>query len=258
METDDPAKGIGATDTGATRAMPAWLRVSLVFAALLAALGIVFALDLDGYLTVQTLADNRAWLLEQVTKNMVLVVAVFVAIYAGAVALSVPGAAVLTIAGGFLFGTVLGTVYAVIGATLGAIGVFLFVKAGLGDALTTRAGTVVDRLRRGFHENALGYLLFLRLLPVFPFFAVNLAAAILNVPLRVYALATLVGIIPGSLVYSSIGAGLGFIIDEDGEANLGVIFTPEVFLPLAGLALLSLAPILYKAVKRRRAPTGTS
>lgn len=252
METDNAAGQVMTGQPSASRRMPKWLRVVLVFAVIAAAFGIVIASGIDRYLTLDALAANRAWLLEQVANNTVVVVATFIAVYAATVALSVPGAAVLTITGGFLFGTLLGALYAVIGATLGGIGIFLFVKAGLGDALTARAGSAVDRLRKGFQENALGYLLFLRLLPVFPFFVVNLAAAILGVPLRTFALATLVGIIPGSAVYSSIGNGLGFVIDGEMDADLGIIFTPDVFLPLAGLALLSLAPVAYKAVRRRR------
>jgi uncharacterized membrane protein YdjX (TVP38/TMEM64 family) len=253
METDNAVGPIASADRPGSRRVPKWLRVVLVFAAIAAALGIVLALDLDGYLTLDALAANRAWLLDRVADNAAVVVIAFIAVYAATVALSVPGAAVLTVAGGFLFGTVFGAIYAVIGATLGAVGIFLFVKAGLGDALTTRAGSAVDRLRTGFQDNAFGYLLFLRLLPVFPFFVVNLAAAILDVPLRTFTLATLIGIIPGSLIYASIGDGLGFVIDEKTEASLGAVFTPEVFLPLAGLALLSLAPIVYKAIKHRRA-----
>jgi uncharacterized membrane protein YdjX (TVP38/TMEM64 family) len=253
MERDNAAGPATLDQRAEGRSMPGWLRATLVFATIVAALGIILLLDLHRYLTIEVLAENRAWLLDQVANNAVVAIVSFVAIYAVVVALSVPGAAVLTIAGGFLFGTWLGAFYAVIGATLGAIGIFLFVKAGLGDALEARAGSTVDRLRTGFHDNALGYLLFLRLLPVFPFFAVNLAAAILGVPLRTFAFATLVGIIPGSLVYASIGNGLGFVIEEEMEADLGAIFAPEVFLPLVGLALLSLAPVVYKVVKRRRA-----
>ena len=253
METENAAGQIMTDEPVRGRSLSKWLRIALVFAVIAGALGIVLALDLDRFLTLDALAENRAWLLDQVANNAAVVATVFVAVYAVAVALSVPGAAILTITGGFLFGTVFGALYAVIGATLGAIGIFLFIKAGLGDALKTRAGSAIDRLRSGFHDNALGYLLFLRLLPVFPFFVVNLAAAVLGVPLRTFALATLVGIIPGSLVYSSIGNGLGFVIDEEMEADLGAIFAPEVILPLAALALLSLAPVIYKAVKRRRA-----
>jgi uncharacterized membrane protein YdjX (TVP38/TMEM64 family) len=252
METDDAAGRIGPAGRAGSYRVPKWLRVVLVFAAIAAALGIVLVLDLNEYLSLDALAANRARLLDQVAKNAVVVVLAFIAVYAVSVALSVPGAAVLTIAGGFLFGTALGALYAVIGATLGSIGIFLFVKTGLGDALATRAGSAVDRLRTGFQDNALGYLLFLRLLPIFPFFIVNLAAAILDVPLRTFAFATLIGIVPGSLVYASIGNGLGYVIDEKMEADLGAIFAPEVFLPLAGLALLSLAPVVYKAIKRRR------
>ena len=257
MDTEGATGDVRSLDKTPRGNFPGWARLGLIVGALLAAVGIVFALDLDGYLTVQTLADNRAWLLDQVQNNAVLVAFSFIAIYALAVAISVPGAAVLTVTGGFLFGTAFGALYAVIGATLGAIGVFIFVKAGLGDSFRTRAGSSIDRLRRGFQENALGYLLFLRLLPVFPFFVVNLAAAILGVPLRTFTLATAVGIVPGSLVYASIGNGLGFILEEEAEANLGIIFTPEVFLPLAGLALLALAPILYKAIKNRRTSGGS-
>lgn len=254
METEGATNPIAPAGRGGRRRMPKWLRVVLVFAALVAAFGLVLASGLDHYLSLDTLAANRAWLLEQVAENAIAAVVAFIAIYAAVVALSVPAAAVLTIAGGFLFGTVLGALYAVVGATLGSIAIFLFVKAGLGDALAARAGSAVDRLRKGFQENALGYLLFLRLLPVFPFFVVNLAAAILGVPLGTFALATVVGIIPGSLVYAGVGNGLGFVIDEKMEADLGAVFAPEVFLPLVGLALLSLAPVIYKAVKRRRAP----
>lgn len=253
MEPEDAARSAPINQRTEDRSIPGWLRATLVFATIVAALGVFFLLDLDRLLTLDALAENRAWLLQQVDSNAVVVAVIFVAIYATVVALSVPGAAVLTIAGGFLFGTTFGALYAVIGATLGAIGIFLFVKAGLGDALEARAGSTVDRLRTGFQENALGYLLFLRLLPVFPFFVVNLAAAVLRVPLRTFVFATLIGIIPGSLVYSSIGNGLGFLIEEEMEADLGAIFAPEIFLPLLGLALLSLAPVAYKAIKRRRA-----
>jgi uncharacterized membrane protein YdjX (TVP38/TMEM64 family) len=257
MERDQTTGPTTVSRQGESRRIPRWLRVILVFATIAAGLGIVFALGLERYLTLDALAENRSWLLEQVANNAIAVVLAFIVIYAAVVSLSVPGAAVLTVAAGFLFGTVLGATCAVIGATLGAIGIFLFVKAGLGDALKSRAGSTVDRLRTDFRENALGYLLFLRLLPVFPFFVVNLAAALLDVPLRTFAFATLVGIIPGSLIYASIGSGLGFIIGDEVEGSLALIFSPEVFLPLAGLALLSLAPIVYNAIKRRRAAENT-
>lgn len=228
------------------------LRVAAIALILIAVPVAFFALGLDSYLSLQTLEDNRAWLLDQVAKNFVVTAAAFVAIYAVAVAISVPGAAFLTIAGGFLFGTVQGTIFTVVGATLGAVALFLFVRAGLGGTLKARAGSSTERLRRGFNDNALGYLLFLRLMPVVPFWLVNLAAAIVGVPLRTFVVATALGIIPGSAIFASFGSGLGFILDAGGEADLGAILSPQVALPLIGLALLSLAPVVYRAMKRRR------
>ncbi|MCP4380306.1 MAG: TVP38/TMEM64 family protein [Hyphomicrobiales bacterium] len=229
------------------------IRIFAVIGILAAALLAFFGLGLNDYLTIDALSDNRTWLLQQVADQRWLVALIFVAVYAAAVAVSVPGAAILTIAGGFLFGVVQGSILAVTGATLGALGLFLFVRIGLGDSLTARAGSSVEKLRRGFQENALGYLLFLRLLPVAPFWLVNIAAALLRVPLRIFALATAVGIIPGSLVYSSFGNGIGALIEAGEEVNPGSILTPEIVLPLVGLAALALAPIVYKKVRGARA-----
>ena len=129
-------------------------------------------------------------------------------IYATAIALSIPGGAILTMTGGFLFGVAAATLYAVIAATLGATVVFLIAKTALGDTLREKAGPAMRRMEAGFRENALNYLLFLRLIPVFPFWLVNLVSAFLGVPLRTYVVATAVGIIPGTLVYASVGNGL--------------------------------------------------
>ena len=167
-------------------------------------------------------------------------------------ALSFPGALILTITSGFLFGPVLGSLYAVIGATLGAVGLFLFVRMGLGDSMETRAGGAIDRLRRGFADNALGYLLFLRLLPVFPFWLVNFAAALIAVPLRTFVIATAIGIVPGSAVYATFGSGLGTLLDEGKPIDLGTVLTPSIFLPLLALAVLALAPALYQRFTRSK------
>ena len=164
-------------------------------------------------------------------------------------ALSVPGAAVLTVAGGFLFGALEGTVLVVIGATVGATLLYLAAKTALGDALRARAGGLVHKLEAGFRENALSYLLVLRLVPLFPFWLVNLAAAVLGVPPATYVLGTFVGIIPGSYVYASVGAGLGSVFDQGGEPSLKGALTPQVLVALVGLALLSLVPVAYKRLK---------
>src|SRR3546814_7391531 len=135
----------------------------------------------------------------------------FVALYAVMVAFSMPGALVMTVAAGFLFGTLLGAACSVAGATLGAIAVFLVARTALGDLLRDRAGPGLTRMRAGFQEDALSYLLVLRLIPLFPFWLVNLVPAFLGVSLKVFALGTLIGIITGSLVYASVGNGLGAI-----------------------------------------------
>jgi uncharacterized membrane protein YdjX (TVP38/TMEM64 family) len=225
------------------------VRGGLVAGALILALAAFHLSGLGRFISIEALAANRDWLLAEVARLGPAAALIFVAIYAVAVALSVPGALVLTITGGFLFGPVLGSAYAVIGGTLGAVALFLLVRAGFGEAMRSRAGSTVERLRRGFAENALGYLLFLRLLPIFPFWLVNLAAALLAVPLRTFVIATAIGIIPGSIVYASFGSGLGSLLDAGKPIDLGSVLTPEIVLPLAALALLALAPALYQRLR---------
>src|ERR1700719_5006595 len=160
------------------------------------------------YLTFSALAENRDWLCGLVRQWGVLAAFVYIMVYATLVALSVPGAAILTIAGGFLFGTWVGGLCAVIGATLGATAIFLAARAGLGG-LTQRAGRFVGKLEAGFRADAFSYLLVLRLVPIFPFWLVNLVAALARVRLRTYVVGTLLGIIPGSFVFVSLGQGFG-------------------------------------------------
>jgi uncharacterized membrane protein YdjX (TVP38/TMEM64 family) len=177
--------------------------VAVVAAAVLA----FFGLGLDRYLTVEALRDNRAALAGFVAGNFALAALVYMAIYAGVVALSVPGGALMTLAGGFLFGAFWGTALVVIAATAGATVVFLIARYVLGDVMRRKAGPFLQRMEAGFQENALSYLLVLRLVPAFPFWAVNLAPALLGVRLPVYVLATAVGIVPGTFVFASFGAG---------------------------------------------------
>jgi uncharacterized membrane protein YdjX (TVP38/TMEM64 family) len=194
------------------------------------------------YLTLAALAENRDWLCSLVRQWGLLAGLGYIAIYGVLVALSVPGAAVLTIAGGFLFGTWLGTLCAVVGATLGATGIFLATRAGLGG-LAQRAGPLVGKLEAGFRADAFNYLLVLRLVFVVPFWLVNLVPALVGVRLTTFVLATFLGIIPGSFVYASLGAGLGSVVEEP---NLAIVFEPRVLLPVIGLAILALLPVGYK------------
>ena len=170
----------------------------LPLAALAAGLVIFFALGLHRYLSFGALAENRDFLIGLVEDHPVTAPLAFMAVYALAVAFSIPGAVVLTIAGGFMFGTWAGGIYVVIGATVGAVGVFLAARTAFGQAYASRAGPWIRRLEAGFRENALSYLLVLRLVPLFPFWLVNLVPAFLGVPLTTYALGTFVGIIPAA------------------------------------------------------------
>lgn len=212
----------------------------------------VFALGLDDYVSFEQLERNRAQLLDFVDRHPLLAPLVFMVIYAVVIALSIPGGAVLTIAGGFLFGIAATTLYVVVAATLGATVVFLIAKTALGDSLRQKAGPAMRRMEAGFRENALNYLLFLRLIPIFPFWLVNLVPAFLGVPLRTYVVATAVGIIPGTLVYASVGNGLGAVLETGGRPDLGIIFKPEIILPIIGLAVLAILPVAYKKIKARQ------
>ncbi len=223
----------------------------LPLAALAAGLAIFFALGLHRYLSFGALAENRDFLMRLVEDHPVTAPLAFMAVYALAVAFSIPGAVVLTIAGGFLFGTWAGGLFVVVGATIGAVGVFLAARTAFGEGLRRRAGPWIARLEAGFRENALSYLLVLRLVPLFPFWLVNLVPAFLSVPLTTYALGTFVGIIPGSFVYASVGNGLGAVFDAGGSPDLTIIFKPEILLPIVGLSLLALIPVVYKKFKRK-------
>jgi uncharacterized membrane protein YdjX (TVP38/TMEM64 family) len=173
------------------------------------------------------------------------------AIYAAVIALSVPGGAVLTIAGGFLFGTLPATLYVVVAATLGATILFLIARTALGDPLRARAGPWLRRMEAGFAENALSYLLVLRLIPIFPFWLVNLVPAFLGVGLGTYVLGTFFGIIPGSFVYASVGNGLGAVFDAGETPDVGIIFEPSILVPIVGLAVLALLPVAHRKFKAR-------
>jgi uncharacterized membrane protein YdjX (TVP38/TMEM64 family) len=214
------------------------------------AIGTFFALRLDMYLTFEALRENRALLSEFVAAHAVLASILYVAVYAAVVAASLPGGAVLTVTGGFLFGSVAGTLHVVVAATLGATLLFLIARTAVGDAL---AGPFLKKMEAGFQENAFNYLLVLRLIPLFPFFIVNLVPALLGVSLRTYVLATFIGIMPGSFVYASVGAGLGSVFDRNEAFSPASALTPEIVVALAGLAVLAIVPVLYRKLKARPA-----
>lgn len=236
------------------RGRSGWLSRLVPVVCLVLATALFFALGLDRYVSLELLRENRELLTGFVSDHYFLAALAFVAIYAVVTGLSVPGAAVLTLSGGFLFGTVGGTAYAVIGATLGATAIFLAARTAFADALRARAGRAIGMMREGFRRDAFNYLLFLRLVPAFPFFLVNLVPAFLGVSTRTYILATVIGIIPGGFVFASVGAGLGSIFDQEGEIGLADVMTPEIILAMAGLGVLALVPVIARRLLGRGGP----
>ncbi|MEZ5930643.1 MAG: TVP38/TMEM64 family protein [Alphaproteobacteria bacterium] len=250
-ETIEAAKGRKTMETAGKAEGSMFRRLlPLLILAIVAAL--VFASGLHEYLSFDALREHREFLLASVHDHPILAALLFVAVYAVATAISIPGGAVLTIAGGFLFGTWLGGFYVVIGATLGAAAIFLIAKTSLGSLLKSKAGPWLQRMEDGFRDNALSYLLFLRLIPVFPFWLVNLVPAFLGVGLTTFVIGTFVGIIPGSLVFASVGNGLGAVFDAGGTPDLGIIFEPSILGPILALSVLALIPIAYKRFVRKK------
>jgi uncharacterized membrane protein YdjX (TVP38/TMEM64 family) len=224
----------------------------LIPAALFAGgLAAFFGLGLHQYLTFDQLKQHRGELTAFVTAMPVQATVLFVATYAAATALSVPGATVLTLTGGFLFGVWQGTAAVVAGATIGAVAIFLAARFLLADVLRAKAGPWLAKMEAGFRQDAVSYMMVLRLVPGFPFFVVNLVPAFLGVSLRTFTLTTFFGIMPGTFVFASIGAGLGSIFDQAEAFSLKGALTPQIITALVGLAVLSLLPVAYKRIKSR-------
>ena len=239
------------TTDKATASGFSWKRL-IPLAIIVAGIAAFFVLGLADYLTLERLRQHRGQLTGFVAANPRLSVILFITIYALATSFALPGGALLTVTGGFLFGIWLGTAAVIVGATIGATALFVIARSALGDVLRAKAGPFLAKMEAGFKENALSYLFVLRLIPAFPFFVVNLVPAFLGVPLRTFVIATFFGIMPGTFVYASIGAGLGSIFDRMEEVTLKGALTKEVVIALAGLAVLSLLPVAYKKLKSRR------
>lgn len=225
----------------------------LVAILLVAGLGVVFLRD---QLSFAALAENRDALLAYRDGHYGLSVVIFVAAYVAIVGFSLPGATVATLTGGFLFGLFPGVLFNVAGASIGATIIFLAARFGLGERLAARmeAGEGrIARLKRGIDQNQWSVLFLMRLVPAVPFFVANVVPALLNVPLSRFVITTSIGIIPGALVYTSVGAGLGEVFARGEAPNLGIIFEPHILGPLLGLAALAALPILIRAFRKEPA-----
>lgn len=239
----------GARSTGGRLPLGRLVPVALLVAGLIA----FFALGLHRYVTPDALKEHRVSLKMWVDNYGIWSLVVFGAVYVVVAALSIPGGALLTITGGFLFGPYHATITVLIGATLGGTALFLAARFALADFLRAKAGPYLQKIENGFNENGMNYMLILRLVPLFPFWLVNLAPAFLGVPLRTFVISTFFGIIPGTVVYALVGDGAGAVFDQGGEIDLWIIFEPRILAPIIGLIVLALIPVIYKWWRTRMA-----
>ncbi|GFE65161.1 TVP38/TMEM64 family protein [Litoreibacter roseus] len=224
-------------------------RLPIILIAVAAILGFIFLRD---YLSFQTLSENREALIAFRDENYVVAVLAFMAIYVAIVAFSLPGAAIATLTGGFLFATFPGALFNVAAATIGATAIFMAARLGFGERLAAKmeAGDgMIKRIKDGIDENQWSVLFLIRLVPAVPFFVANLVPALVDVPVRRFVISTFLGIIPGSVVYTSVGAGLGEVFERGETPNLGIIFEPHILLPILGLCALAALPIALKAIR---------
>ena len=218
--------------------------------AIIILLVLFFTTGLHHYISLSALQQHHRSLSDWTSQHIMWAVLSFVLVYIVAVAISIPGATVLTIAGGFLFGIIGGGFLVVISATIGALVPFIAARTALADTLRRKAGKRLQKMEQGFRDNVVSYMLFLRLVPVFPFWLINIAAGALDVRLKTFTWTTCVGIIPGSVVYVAVGNGMSKVIAQGNQINLSIIFQPAILIPIIGLAVLSLIPIVYRRFKQ--------
>ncbi len=237
-----------------------WLPLALIAVVMI----VGFSQGWHKLLSINALVENRELLGQFVENNFILTLLGFSVLYILSVTLSLPGAVILTLAGGFLFGWFVGGIIIVISATIGATLLFIAAQSAFGAALREKAGPLVGKFAEGFEKDAFNYLLFIRLVPLFPFWLCNLAPAILGVKLRTYVLTTFLGIIPGTFAFALTGSGLNSIIDSYRETNpdcagnadcaadisLSLFFTPEILYAFAALGVVALIPVLLKRLRK--------
>ena len=249
--------------------VPARVRRYAPVAVVLVAMIAVFATGAHRHVSLETLVRHRMAIDAFIDAHAVAAIAAFMAVYVIAVALSLPGGLFLTIAGGILFGTLIGGIATVVSATVGATIIFLVAKSACGETLMRRAGPLACKLAEGFRADAFSYLLFLRLVPAFPFFLVNLAPALVGVKLSTFVAATAIGIVPATFAFAFLGSGLDSVIAAQEVAyrtclangrtdctlqfDLGMIATPRLLAALAALGAIALIPVIVKRVRARSA-----
>lgn len=205
-----------------------------------------FASGLVEHLSLEELRRRGTELQAFARARPLLCAAIYLAIYVGSVAVSLPGALILSLTGGFLFGPIGGGFAAVTGATGGSTVTFLVFRTAFGDALRLKSGAFVSRIAEGFKGDAFNYLLTLRLIPAFPLLAVNVAAGVMNVRTRTFLIASVLGMIPSSFVYAGIGAGLGHVFARGGPVTVESLLSPRIYLPIIGMGVLAFLPLLWR------------
>jgi uncharacterized membrane protein YdjX (TVP38/TMEM64 family) len=227
-------------------------RLPLIVVALAAILGVTF---FGHYLNFHTLERNRQHLLDMRDQHYALTSIAFIAIYTLVVITSIPGSLILTMTGGFLFGMFPGVLYNVVAAWMGAVIVFLAARTSLGHEIAARIaarGGSAGRLQTALIEHEWSVLFSMRLIPVLPFFITNLVPAFVGVGFTAFAVTTAIGIIPGDIIYTALGDGLGEVFDAGEVPHLDIILQPKFFYPLLGLGVLSLLPFLLRLIRRSR------
>jgi uncharacterized membrane protein YdjX (TVP38/TMEM64 family) len=233
------------------------------------AMAVVFATGAHRQVSLETLVRHRMAIDAFIDAHMVVAVAAFMACYVLAVALSMPGALFLTISGGILFGTLIGAAATVVSATTGATIVFLVARSACGETLVRRAGPLACKLAAGFRSDAFNYLLFLRFVPAFPFFLVNLVPALAGVKLSTFVAATFIGVIPGTFAFAFFGSGLDSVLAAQEKSfraclaaghtdcriqfDLSAIVTPQLCAALIALGVIALLPVVVKRLRARSA-----
>jgi uncharacterized membrane protein YdjX (TVP38/TMEM64 family) len=252
------------SDQESPRSLGRWIPLALIVCLMVGA----YAFGLQKNLSLQTIAANREVLRDYISHNWMLAVLIYAVVYAVAVALSFPAAGLLTVIGGLLFGWETGAIVTVFSATLGATVIFIAAKTSLEKVLARKSGPLLTKVRDGFAQNAFSYLLFLRFVPLFPFWLVNIASALARIKLRTFIPATFIGIIPITLVFSFVGSSLDSVIAGQRAAfdacvakggtvhchfdiSLKHMVTPQILVALACLGVLALTPVLVKRMRAK-------
>jgi uncharacterized membrane protein YdjX (TVP38/TMEM64 family) len=222
--------------------------VALVLGGIVAMVG----LGLDGDLGLDAVLRHQARLASFVSGDPLLASLLFMGVYAVAVAISMPGVQVLAVVGGWLFGWLHGTIYVAVAATIAASAVFLLARSAFARPLRVRAGPTLQRFANGFRDNASSYVFVLHLVPLFPYVVVNTLPAACGVRLRTFVLAAFLGVLPSTLLLAQFGSGLGEVLGQGTSIRLASLITPQILGALAGLGMLALLPVLYRAWQARK------